>query len=184
MPAHRLPIVEREQQPCLTLDRLSRVGAVDDRDRACGKRGEVSCQGVECHLCLRRAVEARKSDPGSFSGRPQIDDLLDLIAGDPDSPDQPSETAAHSDPGSLPDRQDQAPGVQMAERSASTPVLIRGPGEGSPPGPIPDTATLICSRCRYPADRLIPGTGGIQLCKTCTYPAGGAPEDTDTEEGE
>jgi hypothetical protein len=43
---------------------------------------------------VRRAVEARKSDPGSFPSRPETDDLLDLIAGDPHSPDQTGETAA------------------------------------------------------------------------------------------
>lgn len=37
---------------------------------------------------------------------------------------------------------------------------------------------LLCSRCQYPAKRLVPPDG---LCERCAYPAGGAPEDDGDE---
>jgi hypothetical protein len=40
----------------------------------------------------------------------------------------------------------------------------------------PGTAGQTCDRCDQPVDRLIAGK-----CATCAYPAGGAPDDDDTE---
>lgn len=121
------------------LTNLERLGVPPDAGRTQVRKALTGAGIKASNDLVRRAVEARKSDPGSFPSRPEIGDHLDLIAGDPDSPDHTCETAAQSDPGSIADQPDQTSGVQTAERSAPHPVLVRGPGRDRPQGPLADT---------------------------------------------
>jgi AAA domain len=133
---------------------LERLGVPSDAGRTQVRKALTGAGIKASNDLVRRAIETRKSDPGSFPSQPRADDHLDLIQRDPDSPDQTGETAAQSDPGSVADRADQASGVQTVDRSASTPVLVRGPGRDRPPGPGPETGThsgaRTCTACPEP----------------------------------
>jgi hypothetical protein len=80
----------------------------------------------------------------------------------------------HATPASAPVRRS-APGRTGAPVSecASAPME----GAHSPTHPVQRSAPcaeLICQRCKYPAERLVPPDG---LCPRCAYPGGGAPND-------